>query len=99
MTNVGTNTLDIEVTPQRDGSRIMTSEGNMQTSCPLVDVILPTGISKQVPMPHINLSILGYDPESLRSSHVRTQDTGIQEDATIHNWMDLYLSQLEVGEG
>ena len=83
MTNVGTNMLDIEVTPQRDGSRIMTLEGNMQTSCPLVDVILPTGISEQVPMPHINLSILGYDPESLRSSHVRTQDTGIQEDATI----------------
>ena len=91
--------VDIEVTPQRDGSRIMTLEGNMQTSCPLVDVILPTGISKQVPMPHINLSISGYDPESLRSSHVRTQDTGIQEDATIPQWMDLYLSQLEVGEG
>ena len=67
MTNVGTNTWDIEVTPQRNGSRLMTSEG----------------MSEQVPMPHINLSILGYDPESLRSSHVRAQDTGIQEDATI----------------
>ena len=33
ITTVGTNTLDIEVTPQRDGSRIMTLEGNMQTSC------------------------------------------------------------------
>ena len=41
------------------------------------------GISEQVPMPHINLSISEYDPESLRSLHVRTQDTGIQEDATI----------------
>ena len=61
----------------------MTLEGNAQASCPLVDVILPTGISKQVPMPHINLSISGYDPESLRSSHIRTQDTGIQENATI----------------
>ena len=46
-------------------------------------MILPTGMNKQVPMPHINLSILGYDPESLRGSHIRTQDTGIQENSTI----------------
>ena len=78
-----TNTLDVEVTPPRDGSRIITSEGNAQASCPLVDVILPTGISEQVPMPHISLSISGYDPEPLRSSHIRTQDTGIQENVTI----------------
>ena len=45
MINMGTNTLDVEVTPQRDGSRIMTLEGNAQASCPLVDVILPTGMS------------------------------------------------------
>ena len=83
MINMGTNTSDIEVIPQRDGSRIMTLESNVQASCPLVDVILPTGMSKQMPMPHINLSISGYDPESLRSSHVRTQDTRIQEDLTI----------------
>ena len=83
MINMQTNTSDVEVTPQRDGSRIMTLEGNVQASCPLVDVILPTGMSEQVPMPHINLSISGYDPESLRSSHMRTQDTGIQENATI----------------
>ena len=36
-----------------------------------------------MPMPHINLSISGYDPESLRGSHVRTQDTRIQEELTI----------------
>ena len=53
----------------------MTVDDNAQTSCPLVDVILPTGMSEQVPMPHINLSISGYDPESLRGSHIRTQDT------------------------
>ena len=80
---MGTNTLDIEVTPQRNGSRIIPSEGNAQASCPLVDVILPTGMNEQVPMPHINLSILGYDPESLRSSHIRTQDRGIQGNSTI----------------
>ena len=80
---MGTNTSDVEVTPQRDGSRVITSEGNVQASCPLVDVILPTGMNEQVPMPHINLSILSYDPESLRGSHIRTQDTGIQESSAI----------------
>ena len=89
MINMGTNTSDIEVTPQRDGSRIMTLEGNLQASCPLVDVILPTGISKQVPMPHINLSISGHDPESLRSSHIRTQDTGKCNNTAI-GWTCIY---------
>ena len=79
MMDMGTNTSDIEVRPQRDGIRVTNSDDNAQASCPLVDVILPTGMSEQVPMPHINLSILGYDPESLRGSHVRMQDTGIQE--------------------
>ena len=74
---MGTNTLDIEVRPQRDGMRVMVLDDNAQASCPLVDVILPTGMSNQVPMPHINLSILGYDPKSLRGSHIKTQDTGI----------------------
>ena len=74
---MGTNTSDVEVRPQRDGSRVMTLEDNAQASCPFVDVILPTGMNKQMSMPNINLSILGYDPESLRGSHVQTQDTRI----------------------
>ena len=46
MIDMGTNISDIEVTPQGDGSRVMTLEGNVQASCPLVDAILPTGINK-----------------------------------------------------
>ena len=83
MIDMGTNTSDVEMTPQRDGSRIMTLEGNVQASCPLVDVILPNGMNEQVAMPHINFSLSGYDPESLRGSHIRTQDTGIQENSII----------------
>ena len=79
MIDMGTNTSDIEVRPQRDGIRVIDSDDNAQVSCLLVNVILPTGMSEQVPMPHINLSISGYDPESLRGSHTRTHDTGIQE--------------------
>ena len=83
MIDMGTNTSDVEVRPQRDGTNVMTLDDNAQASCPLVDVILPTSMNEQVPMPHINLSILGYDPESLRGSHIRTQDTGIQGNSTI----------------
>ena len=83
MIDMGTNTSDIEVAPQRDGSRVMTLEGNVQAFCPLVDVILPSGMNEQVPMPHINLSISGYGPESLKGSHIRTQDTRGQENLTI----------------
>ena len=79
MIDMGTNTSDIEVRPQRDGTRVITSDDSAQAPFPLVDIILPTGTSKQVPMPHINLSISGYEPESLRGSHIRTQDTGIPE--------------------
>ena len=83
MIDMGTNTSDIKVIPQRDGTRVMTSDDSAQASFPLVNVILPTGTSEQMPMPHINLSISGYEPESLRGSHIRTQDTGIQENSTI----------------
>ena len=77
--DTGTNTSDIEVRPQRDGTRVINSGDGTQVSCRLVDVILQTGMNEQVPMPHTNLSISGYDPESLRGSHTRTHDTGMQE--------------------
>ena len=77
---MGTNTSDIEVRPQRDGTRVIDSDDDdAQVSCQLVDVILPTGMTEQVPVPHINLSISRYDPESFRGSHTRTHDTGIHE--------------------
>ena len=77
--DMGTNTSDIEARPQRDGTRVTDSDDDAQVPCPLVNVILPTGMNEQVSMPHINLSISRYDPESLRGSHTRTHDTGIQE--------------------
>ena len=79
MIDMGTNTSDIEVRPQRDGIRVINSDNNTQASCPLVNVTSPTGMSEQVPVPPINLSISGYDPNSLRGSHTRTHNTGILE--------------------
>ena len=56
--DMGTNTSDIEVRPQRDGARVIESDDdNVQVSCPHVDVILPSGMTEQMTMPHINLSI------------------------------------------
>ena len=40
---MGTNTLNIEVRPHRDGARASTSDANAQTSLPIVDVLLPSG--------------------------------------------------------
>ena len=78
--DMGTNTSDIEVRPQRDGARIIDSDNDdVRVSCPYVDVILPNGMIEQTPMPHINLSISRYDSESLRCSHPRTHDTIMQE--------------------
>ena len=79
MIDMGTHTSDIEVRPQRDGIRVINSDNDAHASCPLVDVTSPTGVSEQVPVPHINLSISGYDPNLLRGSHTRIHDTGIQE--------------------
>ena len=77
MIDMGTNASDVEVRFQRDETRTMALDNGTQASVPLVNVILLTGVNEQMFMPHINLSILGYEPESLRGS--RTQDIGIQE--------------------
>ena len=54
-------------------------------------------MSEQVPMPHINLSISGYDPEFIK--RLTLQEPTIQEFRNqYHNWMDLYLFHLELEE-
>ena len=77
--DMGTNTSDIEVRPHRDGARVLTSDVNAQTSLLIIDVMLPCGEGDQVAIPQINLSILGYGPDSLRDSHVGTPAMRAQE--------------------
>ena len=50
MMDIGTNMSDIEVRPQRGGIRIINTDDDTQASHPLVNVILPTGMSEQMPM-------------------------------------------------
>ena len=71
MIDMGTNTLDIEVIPHRDGSRTPTMDANAQASLPIVEVMLPSGRGDQLAIPQMNLSISRYEPNSLRDSHVR----------------------------
>ena len=67
MNDIGTNTLDVEVEPNRDRSRILTVGVNAHTSIPIVDILLPSGHGDHVKIPHVNLSITGYEPDSLRT--------------------------------
>ena len=80
MTNIGTNTLDVEEEPNRDRLRTSTVEANAPTSIPTVDILFPSGHGDHVNIPHVNLSISGYEPELLRtlvgtrSPSMRTQE-------------------------
>ena len=69
--DIGTNTSDVVVEPTRNRPRMSNIETNAQTSIPIVDVLLPSSIEDHVTIPHVNLSISGYEPDSLRTSGMR----------------------------
>ena len=79
MRDMGTNTSDIEVRPHTDGARASTLDANAQASLLIVDVMLPSGRGDQLAIPQINLSISGYEPDSLRDSHIRSPAMRAQE--------------------
>ena len=76
---MGTNTLDVEVKPHRDRVRTSTMDANAKTSIPIVDVMLPSGRGDHFAIPQVNLSIFGYEPDSLRNSHGRSPSMWAQE--------------------
>ena len=63
----GTNTLDVEVEPSRDRLGTSTAEAHAHMSIPIVDVLLHFDQEDHTRIPHVNLSITGYEPESLRT--------------------------------
>ena len=67
MNDMGTNTSDVVVEPNGDRLRTSTVEANAHTSIPIVDVLLPSGHGDHVKKPHVNRSIAGYEPDSLRT--------------------------------
>ena len=76
---MGTNTSDVEVRPHRDRVRTSTMDANTQTSIPIVDVMLPSSGGGHLAISQVNLSISGYEPDSLRNSHGRSPSMWPQE--------------------
>ena len=76
MIDMGTNTLNIEARSQTDGIRTAV-ESNVQTTHPIVDVILPADMNEEIQFPNMNISISEYDSEILRGSHARPQEPGM----------------------
>ena len=77
--DMGTNTSDVEARPHRDGTRVVTLDANIQTPLLIVDIMIPTGGEDQIALPQINLSISGYQPNSLRDSQLGSSDVRAQE--------------------
>ena len=76
--DIGANTLNIEARSQRDGIRTAL-ESNVQATQPPLNVMQPTGLHEKIPFPCMNISASEYDSETLRSSHTRPQEPGMQE--------------------
>ena len=81
--DVRTNTSDVVVESARDRIRTSNMEANAQASIPIVDVMLPSGRGDQVMIPNVNLSIFGYEPDSLRTSSMRSLSMQAQEVSAI----------------
>ena len=61
--DMGTNMSDIEARPNKDGTRVVTSDANIQTPLPIVDIMIPSG-EDQIALPQINL--LSQDRDLIR---------------------------------
>ena len=83
MVDMETNTSDVVIEPTGNGQRLSHMEANAQPSVPIVDVLLPSGLGDHIPMPQVNLSISGYEPDLLRTSGLRPPSMRTQEVSTI----------------
>ena len=81
--DIGTNTSDVVVESVRDRMRTSNMEANSQASIPILDVMLPSGQGDHITIPHVNLSIAGYGPDSFRTSNIRSPPMWAQEVSTI----------------
>ena len=83
LNDVRTNTSDVVVESTRERVRTLNMETNTQASIPIVDAILPAGQGDHVMIPHVNVSTSGYEPDSLRTSSMRSPSMWAQEVSTI----------------
>ena len=79
MTNIGTNTSDVAIEPAVSIMRTPYIDATTQTSISTVEVLIPPGIGDNASIPHVSLSISGYEPDSLRTSGIRSPPVRVQE--------------------
>ena len=79
MTDMGNNTSDVEARPHIDGTRVVTSDANIQIPLLIVNIMIPTSGEDPITLPQINLSISGYGPNSLQDSQLGSLDMRAQE--------------------
>ena len=72
MTDIGPNTSDVVIEPTVGVLRTQHIGATTQTSITAVEVLIPPGIGDNALIPHVSLSILGYEPHSLRTSGIRS---------------------------
>ena len=83
ITDMGTNTSNVVIEPTGIGPRPSHMEAHVPTSKPIVDVQLPSGLGDHITIPHVNLSILGYEPDSLGTAGIRSPPVRAQEVSVI----------------
>ena len=66
------NTSDVVIEPAVGILRTLHIEATTQTSIPTVEVLIPPGIGDNASIPHVSLSILGYEPDPVRTSAIRS---------------------------
>ena len=79
MTDMGTSTSNVVIETTGSRPRTLHMGANAQTSVPIVDVLLPSSLGDHIAIPHVNLSISGYEPDSLRSSGITSPPVRAQE--------------------
>ena len=83
MNDIRTNTSDVIVESTRDRTRTSNVEANIQPSIPIVYVLLASAQWNHVMIPHVNLSISGYEPHSLRTFGMRSPSMWAQKVSAI----------------
>ena len=77
------NDSNVVIELTRSGLRTSSMEVNAQTSIPIFDVLLPSGLGDHVTVHHVNLSISGYEPDSLRTPGMKSPSMRVQRVSAI----------------
>ena len=67
MIDMGTNTSDVMIKSTWNRLRSSCMEANTQNSLPIVDVLILPNVGDHMTIPHVNLSISGYEPDLIRT--------------------------------